>query len=568
MSEELGVRAWTSARQAVPLLAAITGSLLVLVLAAAPKTYAAPGDLDPSFSRDGKVVAFTSGIDTGTPGISDIALQADGSIVGASNVGVVRFNSDGTWDDSFSTGPDGPPLLTALALQPDGKIVVAGYDYRYPSDFTVARHDPDGGLDETFAGDGIATLDFGGGDNDDEAHALALQPDGKIVVAGYTVEVGWDDRDFALARYNPDGTLDNTFSGDGMLTTGFPDDTPDNVTLHHDMAHDVALQPDGKIVVSGSASGDFAMARYDEDGDLDPAFSGDGRATVGFTDSEGAGARAIAIQPDGKIVAAGGTSGEFALARFDTDGSVDAGFGVDGVVTTSFGQRGYQTVVASDVVLEAGRLLAAGRAHGDFALARYGLGGALDPGFSGDGRLTTDMGYSDGASSIAVQPDGRIAVGGTAFYTDGNLYAENYGAVARYLTSDGPADADADGVLDSGDLCPQIFVPGESDGCRRIRRSISLYVSTGKDRSFHGYAHGPWGCTDGSRVRIYQLKRGGRRVKVGSDRLSYDPDYGWYYRSETKRTRGRYRAKLRRELEPDVGWCSGAKSDVVRIPRK
>ena len=263
-----------------------------------------------------------------------------------------------------------------------------------------------------------------------------------------------NDVDFALARYNPNGTPDTSFSGDGKLTANFAD-----------TAHDVALQSDGKIIVAGSASGDFAVARYDEDGDLDPAFSGDGRATVGFTDSEGPGAHAIVIQPNGKIVAAGGTSGyftsgDFALARFDPDGSLDAEFGVDGVVTTSFGEAGY--VVASDVVLEPGRLLAAGRARGDFALARYGLGGALDPGFSGDGRLTTDLGYGEGASSIAVQPDGRIVVGGDAYYTDGNLYSENYGALARYLVANGPADADADGVVDADDRCPQVFVPEET----------------------------------------------------------------------------------------------------------
>ena len=180
-----------------------------------------------------------------------------------------------------------------MALQPDGKIVVAGHEYRYlkttGSDFVVARYNPDGSRDDTFSGDGLVTMDFGG--HDDEAKAIVVQPDDKIVVAGYSVELDADDvpsRDFALARYNPDGTLDATFSGDGKRTTNFADDT----------AHDIALQPDGKIVVGGSASGDFALVRYDQDGHLDPTFSGDGRATVGLTDAQGTGARAIVIQPN------------------------------------------------------------------------------------------------------------------------------------------------------------------------------------------------------------------------------------------------------------------------------
>ncbi len=538
------------------------GSLLVLLLAAVPKAHAAPGDLDPSFSRDGKVVAYADYF-AREPGIGGIALQADGSIIAAGDIGLVRFNPVGTVDDSFTSDPD--RSLTDVALQPDGKIVAAGFENDYSGgyppngDFMVARYDPDGGFDETFSGDGIATTDFGV--DDDGAKALALQPDGKIVVVGYSAPVPGNDVDFALARYNPNGTPDTSFSGDGKLTANFAD-----------TAHDVALQSDGKIIVAGSASGDFAVARYDEDGDLDPAFSGDGRATVGFTDSEGPGAHAIVIQPNGKIVAAGGTSGyftsgDFALARFDPDGSLDAEFGVDGVVTTSFGEAGY--VVASDVVLEPGRLLAAGRARGDFALARYGLGGALDPGFSGDGRLTTDLGYGEGASSIAVQPDGRIVVGGDAYYTDGNLYSENYGALARYLVANGPADADADGVLDADDRCPQVFAPQETDGCPRYRRSVDLYLSgTDRYRAFAGALSGPLGCTVGSRVRIYRLKRGGRRVKVASG-TAYSADReGDNYWIPTKRTRGRYRAKLRPKFESDVGWCSGAKSDVLRIQRK
>ena len=324
-----------------------------------------------------------------------------------------------------------PRSFAAVALQPDGKLVVAGHQYRYlkttGSDFVVARYNPDGSPDGTFSGDGLVTMDFGG--HDDEAKAIVVQPDDKIVVAGYSVELDTDDvpsRDFAVARYNPDGTLDATFSGDGKRTTNFADDT----------AHDIALQPDGRIVVGGSASGDFALVRYDQDGHLDPAFSGDGRVTVGFADAQGAGARGLVIQPSGRIVAAGGTSGAFALARFGPNGSLDSSFDGDGVVTTDFGEGddSPHRAAASDVVFRSGRLLAAGYANDDFALARYELDGDLDPGFSGDGILTTDMGHEYArASSIAVQPDGRIVVGGSA-YSYILDYTASYGVLARYLS--------------------------------------------------------------------------------------------------------------------------------------
>jgi uncharacterized delta-60 repeat protein len=402
-------------------------------------------------------------------------------------------------------------------------------------------------------------MDFGG--HDDEAKAIVVQPDDKIVVAGYSVELDADDvpsRDFALARYNPDGSLDSTFSDDGRRTTNFADDT----------AHDIALQADGRIVVGGTASGGFALARYNPDGTLDLGFSGNGRVTLGLADAQGSGARAIVVQPTGKIVAAGGRSGDFALARLGTNGSLDASFGGDGVVTTSFGESGGGAAAASDVLFRSGRLLAAGYANRGFALARYELDGHLDPGFSGDGMVTTDMGYEYArASSIAISPSGRIVVGGSG-YSYILDYTASYGLLARYLSSNGPADADADGVLDSRDLCPQVFAPQHSDGCHRFRRSISLVLlkTDRKHRFFSGTLSGA--CVSDSRVRVFKIKRGGRRVKVAGATPYYNPDDArWSYSIPTNRTRGRYYAKLRRELTPG-GWCSAARSPVLKLRRK
>ena len=164
-----------------------------------------------------------------------------------------------------------------------------------------------------------------------------------------------------------------------------------------------------------------------------------------------------------------------------------------------------------------------GYANDDFALARYELDGDLDPGFSGDGMLTTDMGHEYArASSIAVQPDGRIVVGGSA-YSYILDYTASYGALARYLSSNGPADADADGVLDSDDLCPQVFAPQHSDGCHRFRRTISLELERyRKHRYFYGLLSSA--CASDSRVRVFKIKRGGRRVRVASGTPDYDPD--------------------------------------------
>jgi hypothetical protein len=184
--------------------------------------------------------------------------------------------------------------------------------------------------------------------------------------------------------------------------------------------------------------------------------------------------------------------------------------------------------------------------------------------------LTTDMYWDDAASSIAIQPDGGIVVGGSAEYSDGIGFAASYGALARYLASNGPPDADADGVLDSGDLCPQVFAPQSSDGCPRFRRSISLELERyRRDRIFYGELTGNSACLEGARVRVFKIKRGGRRVKVASGTPGYDSHYGeWSYWIPTKRTRGRYYAKLRRQLRPDVGWCSAARSPVLRLRRR
>ncbi|MEE9294854.1 MAG: delta-60 repeat domain-containing protein, partial [Phycisphaerae bacterium] len=248
-----------------------------------------------------------------------------------------------------------------------------------------------GTLDPTFGDGGLVTTDFLGSSRDVGRDVVAIQADGKIVVVGQTSDAGGSD--FAVARYNADGSLDASFDGDGKLTTDFAG--------AGDIANSVAIQADGKIVVAGRASisgpdFDFAVARYNADGSLDTSFDGDGKLTTDFAGSTDL-ALSVAIQADGKIVVAGQAStfgtGSFAVARYNADGTLDAGFDGDGKLTTDFAGRGE---VAKSVAIQAdGKIVAAGETFTDtgfvFALARYNADGSLDASFDGDGKLTTDF---------------------------------------------------------------------------------------------------------------------------------------------------------------------------------
>jgi uncharacterized delta-60 repeat protein len=253
-----------------------------------------------------------------------------------------------------------------VAIQADGKIVVVG-----GGGFALARYNPNGSLDTSFSGDGKQTTDFGCCAN--VANAVAIQANGKIVTVGSTDANSGGD--FALARYNPNGTLDTTFSGDGKQTT--------DLGGRGSVANAVALQANGKIVAAGVGGGgthpEFALARYEPNGSLDPAFSGDGKQTTDFGMGAADAANGIAIQGDGKIVtvgrASGGSTGDdFAIARYNPNGTLDVSFSDDGRNRTNFGASGAFDG-ANGVALQGdGRIVAVGDGNGEFALARY-LGG-------------------------------------------------------------------------------------------------------------------------------------------------------------------------------------------------
>jgi uncharacterized delta-60 repeat protein len=412
--------------------------------------YNTNGSLDRGFGTRGEVV-------TNVPGpSSDVAageaIQRDGKIVvvgtasvfapnGAINTdfALTRFNADGSVDTHFGNNGSvltdfgtGANQAVAVAIQPDGKIVVAGTingtindDFQ---DIGVARYNPDGTLDRSFANGGEVLIDLGS-DTDGTAAGLAIQPNGKIVVAGTASGFDADDNFFeeiALARLNANGRLDATFGTGGEVLTGFGA----NTTV---AAAGLALQPNGKIVVAGTATdqdtfvNEFALARYNTNGQLDASFGTGGEVTTSFGDGVSATARAVAIQANGRIVVAGSTTDlntfndDFALARYTTTGALDTTFGTGGLVTTSFGP-GASADATGLAIQPDGEIVVAGTVQdfstdftSDFGLARYNPNGSLDSSFGTGGEVRTSFGpdVSGTVAGVAIAPGGDIVVVGT-----------------------------------------------------------------------------------------------------------------------------------------------------------
>jgi serralysin len=412
--------------------------------------YLPGGSLDTTFGSGGKVTTDLGGFYYS----GAVLVQPDNKILVAGDlyiytsqgpiiygIALARYNSNGSPDVSFNTTGVvtttfvGDATGTALALQPDGKIVVAGGLTTAPhsnySLFRVDRYNLDGSPDRSFGLNGVVTTDFGGGGA--FANAITLQLDGKIIVAGwaYTGAQGSDYHDFAIARYNPDGSPDVNFGSEGKIITSFGNSSG---------IIGVTLQPDYKIVVVGFSgnwpSSDFALARYNSDGSLDKSFRYSGLFTTRFGgDSWG---RAVVVQPNGKILVAGDAKPNpsvyyvFALARYNPDGSLDTNFDQDGLVTTDFGQ----SAVGQSLVLQPdGKIIVAGNIYNgavyDYGLTRYGSDGSLDTSFDGDGMVTTPFGDAYYRVSTALQPDGKIVLAGSVDHTFA-LARYNPGGTFRY----------------------------------------------------------------------------------------------------------------------------------------
>jgi uncharacterized delta-60 repeat protein len=425
-----------------------TVAVALLALAVAPSAFGAAGALDPTFGGDGRV---TTNVGPHYDAAYALAIQADGKLVvagerdsrhGRPEFALARYRNHGRSDGSFGTGgrvvvnlPGFYDVPSATAIQSDGKIVVAGTG-GYGS-FAVVRFNIDGSLDASFGGDGIVRTNLTSGI--EIAFGLAIQTDGKIVVVG--LSGGQVGDKWGLVRYNGDGTLDSSFGGgDGIVRT--------DITHRADEADAVQIQPDGKIVVSGIANrfccdSKFALARYATDGTLDLGFGGgDGKVITNFTvgHSGDDGAWALALQPDGAIIAAGpaGTErslfgGRFGVARYLSDGSLDTSFGGDGKVYTNLTPG---RDLATDVELQAdGKIVVGGTANffsrnGRFGIVRYLTNGRRDLTFGRMGKVTTNFSKgSDRAFTLAIQSDGGIVAAGLA----GGGRRDTKFALARYL---------------------------------------------------------------------------------------------------------------------------------------
>ena len=354
------------------------------------------------------------------------------------------FGSGGKVTTDFAGDQDG---ASALALQPDGKIVVAGGAFNTSSsDFALTRYNTNGTLDPTFGNAGKVTTDFSG--SDDGAFGVAIQSDGKIVVAGRAsaVVAGAVQSDFGLARYHTDGTLDTGFGSGGKVTTDFSGSFDEAHALTIQLDGKIVLAGRARTQTSTGSNDDFALARYNTNGSLDTSFGTSGRVTTDFTAVPGFDeANALAIQLDGKIVAVGlaftsASKDDFALARYNTNGLLDTSFGSGGTVLTEFSDA---DVNAQAVAIQLdGTILIAGSGvtsttTTDFWLSRYRTNGTLDNSFGTAGRVTTDFsGQADMAFGLAIQSDGKIVAAGAADI--GDARPTDF-ALARY---EGPTSQD------------------------------------------------------------------------------------------------------------------------------
>jgi len=439
---------------------------------------AADGSLDPSFGSGGKLTTDFSGR---ADFAHALAIQSDGRILlaggrdapgSAQNFALARYSPNGTLDNSYGSGGKvttdffgSGSASDALVVQTDGKAVAAGaaLDSLGNGFWALARFNPDGSLDASFGSGGKVTTDLTSG-----AEAIAISPNAKLVVAGTTEDQKGEH--FAICRFNPDGSLDTSFGAGGKVI---------NSTIPG-AADAIALQSDGKIVIGGSAVPDpakpekFALLRYNADGSPDTSFGTGGVAITDFFATGDSTVRGVAIQSDGKIVAAGIVqlgasvdSRDFGLARFNPDGTLDTSFSGGGLFAANSAtgldsERGRDTVAlvhplgtittdffghadgATALAIQGdGKIVAVGGTHSssstdsdEFAIARYNPDGSLDSTFGSGGKQVTDFfGHLDEADAVAITPNGQIVTAGLA--ESGSVFATADFAMARYIVASG-----------------------------------------------------------------------------------------------------------------------------------
>jgi uncharacterized delta-60 repeat protein len=405
---------------------------------------AAAGDLDPSFDGDGKVTTAWGTSSTPMYGqAAGVGIQQNGRIVALGIAGtsemmkdfaLVGYTPAGQLDPTFgAAGKVITPIGTgedvgrAMAIQADDKIVAAGIVTTLSStDFAVARYLPNGAPDLTFSGDGKVITSVSS-TIQDGAHAVSIQQDGKIVAAGF-VSIGSYEQ-FALVRYLTDGQLDPSFGSGGIVSTSFG--------AGEAIGYTMAIQQNGRIVVGGRFKNDIALARYLDNGQLDPTFGNGGKVVTILPGSSRA--TSISLQADGMIVVGGSAhqngAQAFVVARYRGYGVLDPNFGSGGIVMTQIvpGQTASLLAVAMHTK---GTIVAGGNTcpmpyHCHFALVRYLPTGQLDPHFGTGGTVTTKFfGNLTNIHAIAIGKGDRIVAAGMAKVSNDE---DSLFALARYL---------------------------------------------------------------------------------------------------------------------------------------
>jgi uncharacterized delta-60 repeat protein len=398
------------------------------------------------------------------------------SVLLFSATGQMARAADGDLDPTFGNGgkvvtdfSSSTDWLSLIAVQPDGKIVAAGVS-NPGHKYALARYNPDGTLDTTFGNGGKVTTvlpnNVQGG-----ADGLLLLPGGKIMICGSINLPSSSDSSFALLRYNSDGSLDSTFGNGGVVAT--------NVGSDDDQAIRIALQSDGKVVVAGrrgiqfypseQRKGNAALARYNSDGSLDTTFGNNGTVATDFGQGLESYAVALMIQPDGRIVIAGESSYVFLVARYNSNGTLDSTFGSGGSAFANFSSN---WDAATDAVLHPdGKITLVGWSevnspYNNFALARFNSDGTFDQSFGNGGQVL--LATHGDLNAAVLQNDGKlIALGSSGsdfqllrFNPNGSL-DPTFGNGGTVTTSFGSSAEGRDLVIQpDGKLLAGAFTPG------------------------------------------------------------------------------------------------------------
>jgi len=504
---------------------------------------------------------------------------------------------------AHATFGEGRGVSATIAIQPDGRVVTAGtftpgdpYTDDHPSVFAVARHAADGDLDRSFSGDGKVTTGFSGPEGTQlsaRAHDAALDGDGRVVVVGSAGEA------LALARYLPEGELDPSFGVAGRVTT--------EVSGSVAVGSTVSLLEDGRILVAGLVDSKLAVARYLVDGSLDPSFAGDGLVVSNVTSrgSSYGDSASIAVDPAGRILVAGDTAdadSAIALLRYLPNGEIDAAFGTDGVVVARPDSLvSDMELLADGRILVSGITLAGGRQQ--IMVTRFSPDGAIDESFSDAAmrrrpfrRLlvsSTELAVaSDGRLVLAVEalslvtvrlhpagdvdrsflgdgktstPIGNQVPVDVAIQSDGRVLALKRFRLVRHLVGPGPADADADGLRDRRDRCPEVWA-GTTHGCpvEKVTKLYDVEFELGRKGDFWGWiaATSP-ACDSGVFARLYERRRGRDRV-VGRGYTGSSSTQGYFHVSG-RIGPGVYYVRVAGEVRDESVRCRAFRSRNLRL---